>query len=159
LAAVNAVEAANEKPYIRVISYTPNVFAQGNSRELRIVVANEGKSASSSETAVKFITDDDFIDLPENTVLLGRLAPGESKEVVAYINISSEIVNGHTAYLKTVITDGVYSWQDELKFGISSRARIIGSVNTPEVVAAGDKVSLVVDVVNDDRLVVAAELF
>lgn len=157
LAAVNAVEAANEKPYIRVISYTPDVFAQGNSRELRIVVANEGKSTSSSETAVKFITDDNFIDLPENTVLLGRLAPGESKEVVAYINISPEVVNGHTAYLKTVITDGVYSWQDELKFGISSRARIIGSVNTPEVVAAGDKVSLVVDVVNEGTAATAGE--
>ena len=98
-----------------------------------------------------------FIDLPENTVLLGRLAPGESKEVVAYINISSEIVNGHTAYLRTVITDGVYSWQDELKFGISSRARILGSVNTPEVVAAGDEVSLVVDVVNEGTAATAGE--
>lgn len=149
LKAVEAVEAANEKPYIRVTSYTPENLPQGNRRELRIVVTNEGIGTSSAETVVEIFTDDSSISIPDNKVSVGRLASGESKEVVSYIDVSSGIVSGHTAYLRTVITDGAYSWTDELKLGINSRAKIIGSVNTPDVVAAGDRVSLVVDVVNE----------
>lgn len=149
LSAVNAVEAANEKPYIRVSSYTPQNLAQGNNRELRLVVTNEGKGASSAETTVEFVAEDNSIVIPEKTVLLGSLASGESKEIISYIDISSELVNGHTACLKTVIADGMYSWIDELELNVNSRAKIIGSVNTPKVVAAGDKVTLVVDVVNE----------
>ena len=148
LSAVNDVEAANEKPYIRVSSYTPQNVAQGNNRELRLVVTNEGKGASSAETTVEFIAEDNNIVVPEK-IVLGSLASGESKEIISYIDISSELVNGHTACLKTVIADGKYSWIDELELKINSRAKIIGSVNTPKVVAAGDKVALVVDVVNE----------
>ena len=148
LSAVNAVKAANEKPYIRVSSYTPQNVAQGNNRELRLVVTNEGKGASSAETTVEFIAEDNNIVVPEK-IVLGSLASGESKEIISYIDISSELVNGHTACLKTVIADGKYSWIDELELKINSRAKIIGSVNTPKVVAAGDKVALVVDVVNE----------
>ena len=156
LSAVNAVEAANEKPYIRVSSYTPKNLAQGNNRELRLVVTNEGKGASSAETTVEFVAEGNSIVVPEKTVL-GSLASGESKEIISYIDISSDLVNGHTACLKTVISDGLYSWTDELELKINSRAKIIGSVNTPKVVAAGDKVALVVDVVNEGTVATVGE--
>lgn len=149
LKALAAVEASEGKPFVKVTRYTPEYMAQGNNRELCLTIVNQGKRVCSENAVVTLFTDDRLITVPDATVQLGRLAPDEVKEIVFPIAVSTDIANGHTAYMRAVITDGSYSWTDEIVFRVNTFAKIIGNVDSSTVVGAGRDVFLDVDVVNE----------
>ena len=157
LNAVNAVDAANAKPFVRIASYTPESVANGNGREVRLVVTNYGKGKSSAGTTVTLQSDDKSVTFTENTISLGELASGESKEVVVSLNISPDVTSGRTVFLKTIVTDGEFSWTDELELRVKSSARIVGYVNSPKSVIAGQDVYLDVNVVNEGTVATTSD--
>ena len=157
LNAVNAVEAVAGSPYLKVSSYSPEYFAQDENCELSIFVTNDGSGASSADATVTLLTDDKYVTIPQNILSLGCLASKQSKEVVAAINISPEAVNGHTVYVKVVITDGANSWNDELVFRVKSYAKIMGDVKSPKTVKAGQEVTLKVNIENKGTVATTAD--
>ena len=157
LAAVDAVEATDGEPYLKLSSFAPEYVAQGADRELRLVVTNSGRGRCSAGAAISFYTTDNSVSTPATPILLGNLASGESKEVVVPIDIAPDVANGHTVYFKAVMTDGEYSWTEEFAFRVKSYAKIMGGVDTSTTVTTGENISLDVDIVNEGNVATTAE--
>lgn len=159
LKAVEAVEFSNAKPYIKVDSFTPDFVANGSGRDISLDIVNNGHSASSVDTYIRLLTNDKSVAVSDDAILLGSLLPGEQKDVVFSVDIAPEVANGHTVYMKAVITDGEYSWIDDVVFRVKSYAKIIGSLNASDVVVPGECVSLDVDVVNEGNIATVGETY
>lgn len=157
LNALNAVEAAEGKPFVKVTNYTPEHIAQGNNREIRLTITNQGRKECSENAIVTLSTDDSRITLPNATMQLGRLAPSAEKQIVFPVNISADVANGSTLYMRAIITDGSYSWTDEMEIRVSSSAKLLGSVNSSTVVGAGRDVTLDVNIVNVGTVATTSE--
>ena len=157
LNAVNAVEASAGEPFLKVASYTPEQISNGATQELHIVVTNEGKGTCSPYAVLSLSSNDRYITIVEKNQPLGAMACGEFVEVIYPVNISPEVVNGHTAYITAVITDGEYSWSNEVVLRVNEAARIVGCVNSPLAVAPGENLALKVDVVNEGNVATTSE--
>lgn len=157
LAAVAAVEAANEKPYIRVTSYAPDRLSQGDEKDLCIIISNNGKAESSDNTTVKLSFADEYITVDEESKKVGRIEVNESEDLLFSINVRPDTPNGHTVYMSVVITDGVYSWNDEIMLEVNSCARITSELQGVTTVDAGKDITINVDIINCGTIATVAD--
>ena len=157
LKAVEAIEATNEKPYIRVASYAPEILVQGSDKDLYLVVSNNGKAKSSDNTTVTLSVDDEYITVDANSKEVGSIGVNESKNLLFSINVHPETPNGHTVYMKVNITDGVYSWSDELMLEVNSYVRITSEIQGITRIDAGKNVTIDVKIVNSGTVATTAD--
>ncbi len=148
LNAINAIEVSDGKPYVKIESFTPSEITQGEGRELRVTVTNYGNADCSENAVVALSTNDPLIAFTDNSLSLGSLAAGESRELVFPINVSADAANGHTVYIKVAVTDGALLWNDEIVFRVDSYAKILYNDAAPVVVGAGMGQTLDIEVVN-----------
>ena len=149
LAAVNSVEAANERPYIRLVDYSPNSMSAGGSKEMAFTVANTGKGASNGSVSVLLSTTDPFVNIENSVADLGVLSSGDSAGSVFAVSTVAGIPNGHTAYMTVTITDDVHEWSDEVVVLFDDYARILCRSVWPEKVKPGKNVAINVNMVNE----------
>ena len=149
LAAVNAVEAANERPYIRLVEFSPNSMPTGEGKEIAFTVANTGKGASNGSVSVLLSTTDPYVNIENSVAELGVVSAGEAVEGVFVVSTTADVPNGHTAYMTVTITDGVHEWSDELVVVFDNYARIVCRSACPESVKPGKNVAINVNMVND----------
>ena len=154
---VDAVKAANEKPFVRVNSFAPEVLVQGNAKELSLFVTNSGKSKSGDNTIVKLSVADKYITISENSKNIGSVAVGSSKEVVFAIDVDPATPNGHKVYMTVVTTDGIYSWSDEIMLEVNSCARIASEISGISTIDAGKETTINVKVMNSGTIATVAD--
>ena len=157
LAAVNSVEAANERPYIRLVDYSPNSMSAGGSKEIAFTVANTGKGASQGNVSVRLSTTDPYVNIENSVADLGVLSSGDSAGSVFAVSTVAGIPNGHTAYMTVTITDDVHEWSDEVVLLFDDYARILCRSVWPESVKPGNNVLLNVNMVNEGTAPTAGE--
>ena len=149
LAAVNSVEAANERPYIRLVDYSPNSMSAGGNKEIAFTVANTGKGASNGSVRVLLSTTDPYVNIENSVADLGVLSSGDSAGSVFAVSTVDGIPNGHTAYMTVTITDDVHEWSDEVVVLFDDYARILCRSVWPEKVKPGKNVAINVNMVNE----------
>ena len=148
LKAVEAVEAANAKPYVRMTSYAPDGLVQGDYKDLCIIISNDGKAESSDNTTVTLSFADEYITVDEESKKVGSVGVDELKDVLFSINVRPDTPNGHTVYVTVNITDGAYSWSDELVLKVNSYAKITSELLGVTRVDAGKDITVDVKVIN-----------
>ena len=157
LKAVEAVEAVNEKPYIRVASYAPDCLIQGDDKDLCILISNNGRAESSDNTTVTLSFADEYITIDEESKEVGSVGVDELKDVLFSINVHPDTPNGHTVYMTVNITDGTYSWSDELMLKVNSYAQITSEVQGVTRVDAGKDITIDVKVINSGTVATTAD--
>ena len=157
LAAVNSVEAANERPYIRLVDYSPSSMSTGNDKELVFTIANTGKGASEGKVSVQLSTSDPYVNIENGVVELGSMSAGDSVEGKFKVSTSTDTPEGHMAYMTATITDGVHEWSDEVVVLFDNYARIVCRSSWPESVKPGNNVLLNVNMVNEGTAPTAGE--
>lgn len=157
LKAVEAVEAVNGKPYIRVASYAPDCLIQGDDKDLCILISNNGRAESSDNTTVTLSFADEYITIDEESKEVGSVGVDELKDVLFSINVHPDTPNGHTVYMTVNITDGTYSWSDELMLKVNSYAQIISEVQGVTRVDAGKDITIDVKVINSGTVATTAD--
>ena len=157
LKAVEAVEAVNGKPYIRVASYAPDCLIQGDDKDLCILISNNGRAESSDNTTVTLSFADEYITIDEESKEVGSVGVDELKDVLFSINVHPDTPNGHTVYMTVNITDGTYSWSDELMLQVNSYAQIISEVQGVTRVDAGKDITIDVKVINSGTVATTAD--
>ena len=148
LAAVNAVEAANEKPFIRIVDYTPSKITSADNNVLDIRIANIGKGLLSEQATMTLSVDDPYMTLSNSTVQLEPMATNEMQTATFGIVVSNELAFGHTIYLTATIEDGALKWVENITLTIEAEPKIVYSSSTPAVLKAGEDVTLSVDIIN-----------
>ncbi|MBE6294701.1 MAG: hypothetical protein E7090_08495 [Bacteroidales bacterium] len=148
LAAVNAVETANEKPFIRIVDYTPAKITSSSNNVLNIRVANTGKGSLSEQATMTLSVDDPYMTLSNSTVPLEQMATNEMQTATFGIVVSNELAFGHTIYLTATIEDGALKWVENITLTIEAEPKIVYSSSTPAVLKAGEDVTLSVDIIN-----------
>ena len=149
LAAVNSVEAANERPYIRLVDYSPNSISTGEYKEIAFTVANCGKGTSEGTVSVCLSTTDPYVRIENGVAELGVISAGKTVDGVFVISSTADIPNGHTAYMTATITDGVHEWSDEVVVVFDNYAQIVCRSSWPESVKPGNNVSINVNMANE----------
>ena len=149
LAAVNSVEAANERPYIRLVDYSPNSMSTGNGKEIAFTVANTGKGASDNNVSVHLSTTDPYVRIENGVANLGIVPAGGSASGAFIISTTENIPNGHTAYMTVTTVAGAYEWSDEVVVVFDNYARIVCRSSWPENVKPGNNVAINVNMVNE----------
>lgn len=157
LNAVNAVEAANEKPYVRVTSFSPEILTQGNGRELTVVVENSGKAKTSDNTKITISVDDDYIAIKEKEQNIGSIDADSSKEIIFEIDVHEDAPKGHIVYASIVVSDGIYSWNDKITLEINSYARITSELQGVTRIDAGKDITVDVKIINNGTAATTAE--
>ena len=157
LNAVDAVTAANEKPFLRLTSFAPENLTQGNDKDLCLVVTNSGKAKSSENTTVSLSVADKYITVKENSKSVGSIAVNGYKDVTFAIDVDAETPDGHVVYMTVVTTDGVYSWRDELMLDVNSFARITSELPGITAIDAGEDVTVNVKVMNNGTIATVAD--
>ena len=156
LNAVNGVEAAGGKPFVKVVSFSPETLLHGNGRELSVSVTNFGHRDCSSDAVVSLLVDDEYVSIENNSASLSNLGVNETKNIAFSIDVKDNAPNNHTVYVKAKVTDGDLSWTDDIVLEINSYARISCSLASSNVIDAGEDVVLVVDVLNDGTVATTA---
>ena len=149
LAAVNSVEAANERPYIRLVDYSPNSMSTGNGKEIAFTVANTGKGASDNNVSVHLSTTDPYVRIENGVVDLGVVPAGGSASGTYIISTTENIPNGHTAYMTVTTVAGAYEWSDEVVVVFDNYARIVCRSSWPRSVKPGNNVTINVNMANE----------
>lgn len=157
LKAVEAIEAVNGKPYIRVASYAPDCLIQGDDKDLCILISNNGRVESSDNTTVTLSFADEYITVGEESKEVGSVGVDELKDVLFAINVHPDTPNGHTVYVTVNITDGTYSWSDELMLKVNSYAKITSEVQGVTRVDAGKDITIDVKVINNGTAATTAD--
>ena len=157
LKAVEAVEAVNGKPYIRVASYAPDCLIQGDDKDLCILISNNGRAESSDSTTVTLSFADEYITIDEESKEVGSVGVDELKDVFFSINVHPDTPNGHTVYMTVNITDGTYSWSDELMLKVNPYAQITSEVQGVTRVDAGKDITIDVKVINNGTVATTAD--
>ena len=157
LAAVNSVEAANERPFIKLATFSPESMACGAGKRLEFVVANMGKGASCGNVRSVLSTSDPYIEVVDGSVDFGTVPAGEMAEGVFVFNVDEDVPNGHTAYLRVVTTDGVSEWSDDISLALDSYARIVCCSGDLGSVKPGSNITLSVDFINDGTIATIGE--
>lgn len=157
LKAVEAVEATDGKPYIRVSSYAPETLVQGDDKDLCILISNNGRAESSDNTTVTLSFADEYITVGEESKKVGSVGVDELKDVLFAINVHPDTPNGHTVYVTVNITDGTYSWSDELILKVNSYAKITSEVQGVTRVDAGKDITIDVKVINSGTAATTAD--
>ncbi len=157
LKAVEAVEAVNGKPYIRVASYAPDCLIQGDDKDLCILISNNGRAESSDNTTVTLSFADEYITIDEESKEVGSVGVDELKDVFFSINVHPDTPNGHTVYMTVNITDGTYSWSDELMLKVNPYAQITSEVQGVTRVDAGKDITIDVKVINNGTAATTAD--
>ena len=148
LNAVNAVDAQNQKAFIKLESFTPKSTSQGTTQELVIKMRNIGKGTNSQSTTVLLETISPYITINTPTATLATLNPGSTKEVAFTINISEEAPNNHSAYFTVTTTDESFKWTDNFAIKVSSISDIVYSSVDPSVIEIGEEVDINVSMKN-----------
>ena len=148
LNAINEVEAVNEKPFIKVVSFSPEKSAICNNLEISIILKNYGNGSNSNTTVVSLSSNDPYITVPANSKSLTSLNKGDSKAILFNISIDENIPNGHTAYFMVTTTDGELVWNDDIAIEIESLAKIVFNSKSISTVKAGEVISLDVEMIN-----------
>ena len=148
LNAINKVEAVNEKPFIKVASFSPEKSAICNNLEMSIVLKNNGNGRNSNTTVVSLTTSDPYITVTDNSKSLTSLNKGDSKEILFNLAIDENTPNGHTAYLRVTTTDGELVWNDDIAIKIESLAQIVFNSKSVNTINAGEVISLDVEMIN-----------
>ena len=149
LAAVNAVEATNERPYMRLVDYSPNSMSTGESMEIAFTVANTGKGASDGNVSVHLSTADPYVRIEKGVVHFDAVSSGGSAGGVFVISTTANVPNGHTAYMTITTVAGAYEWSDEVVVVFDNYARIVCRSSWPESVKPGKNVAINVNMVNE----------
>ena len=157
LNAVDAVTAANEKPFLRLTSFAPENLTQGNDKDLCLVVTNSGKARSSENTTVSLSVADKYITVKENSKSVGSIAVNGYKDVTFAIDVDAETPDGHVVYMTVVTTDGAYSWSDEIMLDVNSFARITSELPGITAIDAGEDVTVNVKVMNNGTIATVAD--
>lgn len=157
LAALNAVEATNGRPYIRLVDYSPNSMATGECKEIAFTVANTGKGASEGNVSVRLSTTDQYVKIENGEAELGVMPAGEAAEGTLVISTTDNTPNGHTAYMTVTISDSVHEWSDEVVVVFDNYAQIVCRSSWPESVKPGNNVLLNVNMVNEGTAPTAGE--
>lgn len=157
LSAIAAVEAGEGKPFIRVSSFAPEILAQGNNKELSLLVTNSGKSKSSENTTVELSVADKYITINENSKNVGSIAAGSSQDVSFVMNVAAGTPNGHKVYMTVVTTDGAYSWSDEIMLEVNPCARITSELSGITAINAGEETTINVKVINNGTIATIAD--
>ena len=149
LAAVNSVEPANERPYIRLVDCSPNSMSAGEGKEITFTVANTGKGASSGSVSVRLSTADPYVKIENGVVEFDAVPAGASASGVFVVSAMGNVPNGHTVYMTVTINDGIYEWSDEIVVLFNNYARIVCGSSWPESVKPGKNVAINVNMVNE----------
>ena len=149
LAAVNSVEATNERPYIKLVDYSPSLMSTGGSKDIAFTVANTGKGASNGNVSVRLSTADPYVKIENGVADFGALPSGGSASGVFVINTTADIPNGHTAYMTVTTIAGAYEWSDEVVVVFDNYARIVCRSSWPESLKPGKNVAINVNMVNE----------
>ena len=155
--AVDAVTAANEKPFLRLTSFAPENLTQGNNKDLCLVVTNSGRAKSSDNTTVSLSVADKYITVKEKSKSVGSIAAGKSKDVTFTIDVDADAPDGHTVYMTVVTTDGAYSKNDEIMLEVNSYARITAELQGVTAIDAGKEVTIDVKVMNSGTIATVAD--
>lgn len=148
LNAVNAVEANNKHPFVKLINFSPAKTAKSDNSTLSILMSNEGKGNSSSETVAKLSTNDRYIYIENETQTLGEIKSGERKEVEFKINIGNDTPNGHIIYFRLTTTDGELVWYDDFEVKVDALAKLVFNSKSIDTINAGENVSFDVEMIN-----------
>ena len=148
LNAINEVESANENPYIRVTSFSPEKSAICSNLEISVILKNYGNGSNSNATIVSLSTDNPYITITDNSKTLTSLSKGDSKEILFNIAIDENTPNGHTAYFRVTSTDGELVWNDDLAIKIESLPKIVFNSKSINTIKAGEVISLDVEMIN-----------
>lgn len=157
LSAIAAVEAGEGKPFVRVSSFAPEILAQGNNKELSLLVTNSGKSKSSENTTVELSVADKYITINDNSKNVGSIVAGSSQEVSFVMNVAAGTPNGHKVYMTVVTTDGAYSWSDEIMLEVNPCARITSELSGITAINAGEETTINVKVINNGTIATIAD--
>ena len=157
LNAVAAVDAANEKPFLKVTSFAPESLTQGNEKDLCFVVTNSGRAISSDNTTVSLSVVDKYITVKEKSKSVGGIAVGKSKDVTFAIDVDADTPNGHSVYMTVVTTDGTYSWNDDIMLKVNSYAQITSELQGVTTIDAGKEVTIDVKVINSGTISTVAD--
>ena len=149
LAAVNSIEATNERPYIKLVDYSPNTMSTGERKEIAFTVANSGKCASEGNVIVRLSTTDQYVKIENGEANLGVVLDGGFADGVFVVNTAADIPSGHTAYMTVAIRDDVHEWSDEVVVVFDNYARIVCRSSWPESVKPGKNVAINVNMVNE----------
>lgn len=157
LAAINAVDSENERPFIRVVDYSPISMAAGNDKEITFMALNTGKGASKGNVCSVLSTADSYVTIVNGVVNHGEIAAGESAEGVFVVNVSDDAPNGHTAYMRITTSDGVNEWNDDVVVSFNSSAKIVYRSSSPGVVKPGKDVVISVEMINSGTVATVAD--
>ena len=152
LAAINSVNTANERPFIRVENCSPEFMSAGLGKELRFVVSNTGKGASNGNVSSVLSTADPYVTIVDGTAGFGVLPSGESAEGVFLLNVADNVPNGHKARFTITTSDGSYEWKDNIELELDNFARIVYHSSVPGVVKPGKNITINVDLINNGTI-------
>ena len=157
LAAVNSISAGESRPFIKMESYSPASMAPGGSGTIHVTLVNWGKGASSGEATAVLSVDDPYVTIEDGQAGLGVLAPGEENECVFTISTSSDMPDGHMAYMSVTVTDGDLVWVDRFCVKFSAAAKVFFSSMSPVTVKPGKGLALNVEMVNVGNVATTGE--
>ena len=157
LAAIGAVVAKNERPFIRVDNYSPKSMSAGAGKEISFVVSNSGKGASSGNVRSELSTNDPYISFVNSVVNHGEMSSGATADGAFVINVSDDVPNGHIAYMKVTTTDGVSEWVDDIAIKLDNYAKIVYQSSPLGMVKPGKNIVVNIDVVNKGTVATVSE--
>ncbi len=151
LAAINAIEATGNKPYVRLTEYPTNTFIPGDGQNLKIRLTNTGKGAWTDAT-VTVTTDDRYVTMTEGSQPISSLDSGETTAFNFPINISEDTPNGHVAYFNVSTNDGTTTYTDKFRITVNAEAIISYQGFSPYSLPKGTDATLTVTVKNTGNI-------
>ena len=145
--AIKAVTANNQRPFIRLNSFTPETTVPGNNKEIVITMRNSGKGASLSST-LKLETTSPYITINNPSAVLGTILAGNTKQVPFTINVSESTPNNHNAYFTVTTTDGTSTWTDKFFINVSAISDLVYVKVEPSVINVNEPVDINVTMQN-----------
>ncbi len=156
LAAVNSIDAGEACPFIVLENHIPRTMSAGANKEIEFVVSNTGKGASGNVSAV-LSTSDTYVTIVNGAAELGSVQSGGTAAGAFVISIGAGVPNGHTAYMRITMSDGTYTWYEDIEILLSSDARIVYQSSFPGVVKPGNNVTLNVNMINKGTVATTGE--
>lgn len=156
LAAINAIEATNNKPYVRLSEYPTHAFIPGNNQELTIKLTNSGQSSwmhtAESDATVTLTINDPYITLAETSKVITSIDAGQTTTLDYLININEDTPNGHVAYFYVTATNGATTYNDKFRIQVNAEAVITCQSFSPSALTKEKNTTLSVTIMNTGNI-------
>ena len=139
LAAVEATELGEQRPYVRLISFSPKTLVQGGDKQINVTFVNDGKVATENAQYTVSLNNDPYVTLVnDDAIEFGVVNPQATGESSFNVNISSQTPNGHMIYVTTTMTDGDNSWTDNFSVKVTALPNVVYKSCSPSIIRPSD---------------------